>query len=68
MSERVSASNNRGRIGRRANSWWNREGTILQFLHNSYRALHLPQNGGGIKAYLAYTPWDTLLLALVGKV
>ena len=28
----------------------------------------LPQNGGGNRAYLAYTPWDTLLLALVRKV
>ena len=27
-----------------------------------------PQNGGGNRAYLASTPWDTLLLALVGKV
>ena len=30
--------------------------------------IHLPQNGGGNRAYLAHTPWDTFLLALVGKV
>ena len=34
----------------------------------TYRTLNLPQDGGGNRAYLASTPWDTLILALVGEV